>query len=148
MCTVSEVLAQKGRQVWRIDPDATVLDAIREMAARDVGALVVMEGARVVGVISEREYARNVALAGRSSRDTRVRQIMRTGLPAVGMQTEVGLCMALMTAHRIHHLPVMSGPELVGVVSMGDLVAATIDEQRAVIAHLTPSASRLSAARG
>lgn len=137
MSTVNDVLVHKGRQVWTIDPDASVLDAIHEMAARDVGALVVTEGARMLGVISEREYARGVALLGRSSQDTRVRQIMRTGLPTVAINTEVALCMALMTEHRVRHLPVMAGLELIGLVSIGDLVAAIIDEQRLVIDQLS-----------
>jgi len=137
MQTVNEVLSRKGRQVWTIDPDATVFDAVRLMAAKDIGALVVMEGAQMLGVISEREYSRSVVLLGRSSQDTRVRHIMRTELPQVGLETEVGLCMALMTDHRTRHLPVMSGAELIGLVSLGDLVAAIISEQRQVIDQLS-----------
>jgi CBS domain-containing protein len=136
MTTVEQVLAYKGRKVWTIDPDALVIDAIAQMAARDIGALVVVEGARVVGLISEREYARNVALAGRSSRDTRVRDIMLEDLPRVAPGTEINACMALMTAHRVRHLPVMAGAELVGLISIGDLVAAVIDHQRETIARL------------
>jgi CBS domain-containing protein len=136
MTTVEQVLAHKGRRVWTIDPDALVIDAIAQMAARDIGALVVVEGARVVGLISEREYARNVALAGRSSRDTRVRDIMLVHLPRVGPAAEISECMALMTERRVRHLPVMAGPELVGLISIGDLVAAVIDQQRETIARL------------
>jgi len=136
MNTVEDVLAHKGREVWTIDPDALVIDAIAEMAARGVGALVVVEGALVIGLISEREYARRVALAGRSSRDTRVRDIMLTELPHVGTDTGIGECMALMTEHRVRHLPVMAGAELVGLISIGDLVAAVIADQRETIARL------------
>ena len=136
MQTVSQLLDRKGRQVWTIDPDASVLDAIAEMADKDVGALVVMEGARVVGIVSERQYARGVALAGRSSRDTRVRHIMRPSVPNVAPSTDVNTCLALITEHRTPHLPVMQGEELVGLVSIGDLVAAVIAEQQSTIEHL------------
>jgi CBS domain-containing protein len=136
MQTVKQVLETKGYDVWTIDPDATVIDAIAEMAAKGVGALVVVEGARVVGLVSEREYARNVALAGRSSRETRVRDIMLTRVPVVGVDTDINVCMALMTEHRVRHLPVMAGSELIGLVSIGDLVAAVIADQRQIIEHL------------
>ena len=136
MQTVSQLLDRKGRQVWTIDPDATVLDAIGEMADKNVGALVVVEGARVLGVISERHYARSVALAGRSSCDTRVRDIMRSAVPQVTPSTDVNTCMQLITEHRTRHLPVMQGEELVGLVSIGDLVAAIIEEQQSTIEQL------------
>ena len=136
MQTVSELLMHKGQQVWTIDPDATVLDAIGEMAERDLGALVVTEGPSVLGIVSERQYARNVALAGRSSRDTRVRDIMRTDVPRVSPKTPIDVCMALITEHRIRHLPVLEGDELVGLVSIGDLLAAVIEDQRSTIEHL------------
>lgn len=136
MHIVEEILAHKGRGVWTIDPDAFVLDAIGQMAAKDVGALVVVEGARVLGLVSEREYARGVALLGRSSRDTRVRDIMRTPLPRVTPETDIDTCMALMTRCRSRHLPVMRGEELVGLVSIGDLVAAVIADQQRLIEHL------------
>jgi len=136
MNTVKQVLERKGYEVWTIDADATVIDAIAEMAEKGVGALVVVEGARVVGLVSEREYARSVALAGRSSRDTTVRDIMLSRVPTVALDTEINVCMALMTQHRIRHLPVMDGDELVGLVSIGDLVAAVIADQRQIIEHL------------
>jgi CBS domain-containing protein len=133
---VAAVLAHKGSEVKTIDPDATVLDAIGAMATHNVGALVVTEGARVVGLISEREYARTVELAGRTSRDTAVRDIMLTELPRVSPETSVATCMALMTEYRVRHLPVMSGDELVGLVSIGDLVAAIIRDQAHLIEQL------------
>ena len=136
MQTVSQLLDRKGRQVWTIDPDATVLDAIGEMADKDVGALVVTEGALVLGIISERQYARGVVLAGRSSSDTRVRDIMRTAGPRVTLSTDVNTCMQLITEHRTRHLPVMQGEELVGLVSIGDLVAAIIADQQITIEQL------------
>lgn len=136
MQTVSQILERKGAEVWTIDPDASVLDALGAMADKDVGALVVMEGAHLVGIVSERQYARGVALAGRSSRDTRVRDIMRTGEPRVAPSTDVTTCMELITEHRTRHLPVMLGEELVGLVSIGDLVAAIIEDQRNTIEQL------------
>lgn len=136
MQTVRQILDHKGHQVWRIDPDATVLDAIGEMKARDVGALAVTEGAKLVGLISERDYARGVALLGRSSRDTRVRDVMQTTLATVSPDTDVETCMALITRYRTRHLPVLRGDELVGLVSIGDLVAAIIADQQSTIEHL------------
>ncbi|TVQ91638.1 MAG: CBS domain-containing protein [Chromatiaceae bacterium] len=136
MKTVREVLEHKGHRVWTIDADARVLDAIAQMAAKDVGALVVLEGARLVGLISEREYTRGVSLIGRSAQDTRVRDIMRTRLPAVGLETDIDTCMTLMTDYRIRHLPVMRGVELVGIISIGDLVAAIISGQQQMIERL------------
>lgn len=134
--SVAAVLAHKGRQVTTIDPEATVLDAIGTMASYNVGALVVTEGGRVVGMFSEREYTRAVELAGRSSRDTRVRQVMLKALPRVSPETDIATCMALMTELRVRHLPVMDGDELVGLVSIGDLVAAIIRDQAYVIEQL------------
>lgn len=136
MQSVQQILAQKGAKVWTIDPDASVFDALGQMAAHGIGALVVVEGSQVLGLVSEREYARKVALAGRSSRDTRVRDIMLTRLPYVSADTEIDLCMALMTQHRVRHLPVMADAELIGLISIGDLVAAVISDQRQVIEHL------------
>ena len=133
---VAAVLSQKGSEVRTIEPDATVLDAIGRMAAYNVGALVVTEGSHVVGLISEREYARRVELAGQSSGDTPVRAIMLTALPHVSPQTDIASCMALMTEHRVRHLPVMAGDALVGLVSIGDLVAAIIRDQAQVIEQL------------
>jgi len=136
MQSVQQILAHKGAKVWTIDPDASVFDALGQMAAHGIGALVVVEGSQVLGLVSEREYARKVALAGRSSRDTRVRDIMLTRLPYVDADTEIGLCMALMTQHRVRHLPVMADAELIGLISIGDLLAAVISDQRQVIEHL------------
>lgn len=133
---VAAVLAHKGHEVCTIDPEVTILDALETMAAHNVGALVVVEGKRVVGLISEREYARGVELNGRSARDTRVRALMLTALPRVSPQTSIAVCMGLMTEHRVRHLPVMSGDQLVGLVSIGDLVAAVIRDQASLIEQL------------
>jgi CBS domain-containing protein len=136
MQTVNDVLDHKGREVLTIDPDATVFEAIDAMAGRDIGALVVMEGARLVGLMTEREYARQVALAGRTSRDTRVRDVMLPDPPTITPDQAIDQAMRLMTNRRVRHLPVVDGPELVGLVSIGDIVAAIIGEQRTVIEHL------------
>ena len=136
MPTVQQVLARKGRDVSTIDPDATVFDAIAEMTDKDIGALLVMEGKQVVGLVSEREYTRKVALSGRSSRDTRVRDIMLPDPPSVSPDTDLDTCMAMMTKTRCRYLPVMSDAELVGIISIGDLVAEIIAEQQSTIDHL------------
>jgi CBS domain-containing protein len=136
MQTVKDVLEHKGREVLTIDPDATVFEAIGAMAGRDIGALVVMEGARLVGLMTEREYARQVALAGRTSRDTRVRDVMLSDPPTITPDQEIGPAMRMMTDRRVRHLPVVEGPELVGLVSIGDIVAAIIGQQKTVIEHL------------
>ncbi|MGB5831199.1 MAG: CBS domain-containing protein [Thiohalocapsa sp.] len=136
MQTVSQLLDHKGHQVWTIDPDASVLDAIQQMSERDAGALVVMEGPRMLGIMSERQYARSVALTQRPSDDTRVRDVMRTGVPVIDPGTKLITCMQLITEHRTRHLPVMIGEELVGLVSIGDLVAAIIADQQSTIEQL------------
>jgi CBS domain-containing protein len=133
---VATVLEHKGHEVRTIDAEASILDAIGAMAAYDVGALIVTEGARVLGIFSEREYTRGVEIDGHSSRDTRLRDIMLSEPPRVSPQTSIATCMTLMTDHRVRHLPVMSGDELVGLVSIGDLVAAVIRDQAKVIEQL------------
>jgi CBS domain-containing protein len=133
---VAAVLAHKGHEVTTIGPDATVLDALGTMARRNLGALVVTQGASVVGLFSEREYARSVELAGHSSAAARVGDVMLTELPRVSLETGIATCMALMTEYRVRHLPVMAGDELVGLVSIGDLVAAIIRDQAHLIEQL------------
>ena len=134
--SVSRVLRQKGQEIFSVAPTTSVFDALAVMAERGVGALLVMEDYRLVGVISERDYARKVILQGRSSRDTAVHDIMTEDLVAVTPEQTVDDCMRLMTEHRIRHLPVMQGRDLLGVVSMGDLVKHIISAQRDEIEHL------------
>lgn len=134
--TVREVLDAKGRDVWSVGPDATVYQALVLMAERSIGALVVLEAGRPVGLLSERDYARKVILAGRASRDTPVRDVMTTRVVGVAPERTVEECMALMTDKRIRHLPVMEGERLLGLVSIGDLVKAIIAEQRFIIEQL------------
>lgn len=136
MDDVESVLDRKGHQVWFIGPDATVFDAIRWMAAKNVGALLVMEGGDVLGLISERDYTRNVILKDRSSKATTVREIMTKDLVVVGPDTTVEEAMRIMTHSRVRHLPVIDRGLLVGLVSMGDLVERTIATQRLVMEQL------------
>ena len=136
MKTVAEVLSGKDPELHTIGPDASVLDALRAMAEHGVGALPVVDDGRLVGLISEREYAREVILLDRSSRTTPVRDIMMKRVPCVEPGRTVEECMALMTDKRVRHLPVLVGEELVGLVSIGDLVKAIIDEQQFIIEQL------------
>lgn len=136
MRTVSQLLDGKGRDIITIAPVAPVLDAIRLMAERGVGALLVMEGSRLVGIVSERDYARKVILNGRSSADTRVDEIMSADVKTVGTDRSVHGCMRTMTEARIRHLPVVEEGTVVGVLSIGDLVKAVIEDQQQEIAQL------------
>jgi CBS domain-containing protein len=136
MKTVEYVLNTKGRQVWTIGPEASVFEALQLMAEKDVGALPVVEGGRVVGMISERDYARKVILIGRSSKETAVRRIMSHHVVWAEPGFSVDQCMALMTARRVRHLPILEDGRLVGLVSMRDLVNTVITEQGDVIRQL------------
>jgi len=137
-CTdaIGSVVRQKGREVFSIAPGASVYEALSVMADREIGALLVMEDDRLVGMISERDYARKVILQGRSSRDTSVAEIMTPDRISVTPCETVDECMKMMTEHRVRHLPVLDRGEVVGVVSLGDLVKWVIDAQEAEIQHL------------
>ena len=126
MKTVAHVLHGKGRDIWSIPPDASVYDALRLMADKEVGALLVLDSGRLVGIISERDYARKVILKGKSSLDTPVRDIMTAKVICVRPEQTIEECMALMTDKHVRHLPVVVGDEVVGVISIGDLVKAVI----------------------
>jgi len=136
MTTVKQVLDQKGRNVWTLPPDASVYDALAKMAEKNVGALVITEGERMIGIITEREYARNIALKGRTSPTTRVTEIMESKVLYVRPEDSVEACMALMTAKYIRHLPVLVDGKLAGIVSIGDLVRTVIADQKFVIEQL------------
>lgn len=136
MKTVREVIEGKGRQVWSVSPDATVYDALKLMAERDVGAVLVIEGTHVAGVMSERDYARQVILKGKSSKDTPVREIMTTRVVYVRPEQTADECMALMTDKRIRHLPVLDQGRLIGLLSIGDIVKAMISEHKFLIEQL------------
>jgi CBS domain-containing protein len=130
------LLESKGSTIFSIEPDAPVLEAIKRMAEHRIGALMVMRGTALVGVMSERDYARKVLLQGRSSSQTAVSDIMSPTPITVGPDTDVFDCMRLCTDSRIRHLPVVDGERVVGVISIGDLVKAVIDAQAEEIEHL------------
>jgi CBS domain-containing protein len=134
--TIDEILHQKRGDLYTISPDATVFDAIELMAEKNIGALLVMSGNRLVGVVSERDYTRKVALNGKSSRETRVGEIVTTPVIAVSPSHTVEQCMRLMTENRVRHLPVLEHDEVVGIVSIGDLVNWTISAQSVTITQL------------
>jgi CBS domain-containing protein len=136
MLQVKHLLAEKGSQVHTIGPDDPVLTAIQIMADRVIGALLVMRGDELVGIVSERDYARKVILKGRSSSATPVRDIMTASVISVNPADTVDTCMRLCTDSRVRHLPVVDGGKVVGVVSIGDLVKAVISEQGAQIEQL------------
>ena len=130
MRTVRHLLEAKAPEVFAIGPDAPVIDAIRLMAEKRIGAVVVMQAGRLVGILSERDYARKIVLQGRSSKDTPVRDIMTSDVISVGLNDTTDRCMQLVTDKRIRHLPVLDGGNVLGVVSIGDLVKAVIEDQQ------------------
>ncbi len=136
MTAIRQLLDQKGRNVWSIRPDATVFDAVKKMAEKDIGSLVVMDGEDVLGIITERHYARNVVLKGKASPVTPVRDIMETRVVAARPDDTVERCMAVMTEKRVRHLPVLDREKLVGIVSIGDLVKSIIGDQKFMIDQL------------
>lgn len=136
MYQVKHVLSEKGSEVIAIDPDAPVLEAIRQLAERRIGAILVMRDGQLHGILSERDYTWKVFLKGRSSRDTAVREIMIDDVLTVTPEDSVEHCMHLCTDNRVRHLPVVDHGKVVGVVSLGDLVKAVIDAQNQEIEHL------------
>ena len=134
--TIDSILNNKGRQIWSIDPGATIYDAIAMMAERSVGALLVCSGGRLVGIISERDYARKVILQGRSSSTTRVEEIMTRNVIVVTPRTRTRECMQLMTEKAIRHLPVVDDNRVIGMVSIRDIVSDIIADQDFTIEQL------------
>lgn len=132
---VNEILAHKAIQLWTVSPDATVFEAIGLMAEKNIGALPVMSGDKLLGVVSERDYTRKVAIKGKSSKETKVREILAPPVTATPTHT-VEECMKLMTTNRVRHLPIMEGERLVGLVSIGDLVNWIINAQSVTIHQL------------
>jgi CBS domain-containing protein len=136
MKSAVQLIEAKGAEVWSVAPESSVIEALRLMAEKGIGAVMVTEHDRLVGVFSERDYARKVILAGRSSSDTRVEEIMTREVVCAGPAHTVQECMALMTDKRIRHLPVLDGDRLLGMISIGDLVKETIAEQQFIIEQL------------
>jgi CBS domain-containing protein len=134
--TVAAVLRHKGSDVWSVRPESSVYDAIALMAGKSVGAVLVMDHDELRGILSERDYARKVILQGRSSKDTRVAEIMTTPVISVSPSTTVHECMEIVTASRIRHLPVVEGGRVMGIVSIGDLVRKIVATHEETIHHL------------
>jgi CBS domain-containing protein len=134
--TISEVLNQKGATVWRVSPTATVFEAIQMMADKNIGALLVTEQDKLLGILTERDYTRKVALKGKSSKQTAVKEILTGEIIHVTPAHTVDECMRLMTAHRVRHLPVLNGNQILGIVSIGDLVNWIISAQSSAIQQL------------
>ncbi len=133
---VSDILDAKGREVHAVEPSSTVFDALRLMSEKGIGAVVIMENDHLAGILTERDYARKVVLLGRSSRDLPVREIMTRKVLCVSPERTVDECMALCTSQRARHLPVVDQKQVVGIVSIGDLVKAVIAEQQHLIEEL------------
>ena len=137
MPTVAEILKSKAdNTVYSLGPDASVYDALKLMSEKNIGALLVIEEGRIVGIFSERDYARKIVLMSRSSKDTPLRDIMTKSVRFVTPDETTEQCMALMTENRLRHLPVLDGDKLVGIVSIGDLVKSIISEQQFIIEQL------------
>ena len=136
MTRVKHLLTRKGRDVWSVEADQPIVEAIRIMAERHIGALPVLRGGELVGLLSERDYARKVVLLGRSSSDTPVAQIMSSPVVTVSPDETIQRCMEIMTERRFRHLPVVQGGAMVGMISIGDCVRAVIEEQQDTIQQL------------
>ena len=136
MTTVQQILDEKGHQILSVDPDASVFDAIQEMTDKDVGALLVVENNRLLGLFTERNYTRNVILKGKSSPKTPVRDVMTSPIMTARPQQSVSECMAVMTEKRVRHLPVLEDGNLLGIISIGDLVKSIIADQQFTIEQL------------
>jgi CBS domain-containing protein len=134
--SVALVLRRKGGEVWFVNPEQSVYEAIEKMADKSVGALLVISGGKLMGIISERDYARKVILKGRASRTTQVKEIMTSPVIFVTPEHAVGDCMDIITRNRIRHLPVVENEKVLGVVSIGDLVKWLVSEQEVTIEHL------------
>ncbi len=130
---VKDVLNEKGHEIWSIGPDASVFEAIEMMAQKEVGALLVLDAGKLIGIISERDYTRKVILKGKSSREIKIRTIMTSPVICADTEQDVKECMALMTSKKIRHLPILENNRLTGKVSLGDLVQSIIDEQNSKI---------------
>ena len=136
MKLVKELLKNKSSEVWNVTPDTHVFDALKIMADKNIGAMPVLESEKIVGMFSERDYARKVILKGKASKDTLIKEIMSQTVHHVSPEQSIDECMALMTDKRIRHLPVLEGGEMVGLISIGDVVKAIISEQEFIMGQL------------
>lgn len=136
MATVRSILQLKGSDVWSVAPEVAVIDAIRKMAEKNVGALAVVRGTELVGIFSERDFARKLILQGRSPSETAVKEIMTSDVITIKLEQSIEECMALMTIKRIRHLPVLENQTLIGMISIGDVIKAVISEKEHLIKHL------------
>ena len=134
--TIGAILGQKTGEIFFVSPDQTVFEAIQMLGQKNVGALLVMDGEKLVGLFSERDYTRKVVVKGKRSRETKVSEVMSTDLKLIHLQEGVEACLRLMTDKRIRHLPVVDGDKVIGIISIGDLVKRVIDSQSAAIAQL------------
>jgi CBS domain-containing protein len=136
MIKIGQLLNTKGHDVWYVSPQAAVFDALKLMAKKDIGALLVLENENLVGIISERDYARKVILKGKNSMDTLVKDIMTSEVITIQADQTIDSCMELMTNHHIRHLPVYEGNQLIGIISIGDVVKAIISQQEYLIEQM------------
>ena len=136
MTTIAQLLNTKGNQIWSVEPKATIFEALEIMSEKEIGALLVMEDGKLTGIFSERDYARKVILKGKSSKETLVGELMTKKVFYVDPQKTINDCMAMMTAKRIRHVPVIEDNQVVGIVTIGDVVNQIISEQEVTINHL------------
>ena len=136
MTTIAQLLNNKGNQVWSVKPKATIFEALEIMSEKEIGALLVMEDGKLTGIFSERDYARKVILKGKSSKETQVGELMTKKVFYIDSQKTINDCMAMMTAKRIRHVPVIEDNQVMGIVTIGDVVNQIISEQEVTINHL------------
>ena len=136
MTTIAQLLNTKGDQIWSVEPKATIFEALEIMSEKEIGALLVMEDGKLTGIFSERDYARKVILKGKSSKETQVGELMTKKVFYIDSQKTINDCMAMMTAKRIRHVPVIEDNQVVGIVTIGDVVNQIISEQEVTINHL------------
>ena len=136
MTTIAQLLNTKGDQIWSVEPKATIFEALEIMSEKEIGALLVMEDGKLTGIFSERDYARKVILKGKSSKETQVGELMTKKVFYIDSQKTINDCMAMMTAKRIRHIPVIDDNQVMGIVTIGDVVNQIISEQEVTINHL------------
>ena len=136
MTTIAQLLNTKGNQIWSVEPKATIFEALEIMSEKEIGALLVMEDGKLTGIFSERDYARKVILKGKSSKETQVGELMTKKVFYMDPQKTINDCMAMMTAKRIRHVPVIEDNQVMGIVTIGDVVNQIISEQEVTINHL------------